>query len=240
MGSFQVSERRACRVLCVPRATSRYRSCLDPRIELRMRIREIAQARVRYGYRKIRVLLNREGWDVSKYLVYRLYTEEGLSLKRMKPAGKRKAARRREERLKATEADQAWSMDFGADQLQNGTRFRYLPLLEGSDISGPACRGRRDFSADHAQDSGGNSTSSSGVFVKDRADHRNHRGTGIGPISQHAEKTWLSRAQRPACFKFTLNICLTAYTIQSSSKAYSILVPVRERPVGGHGEGVRS
>lgn len=54
-----------------------------------MRIREIAQARVRYGYRKIRVLLNREGWDVGKYLVYRLYTEEGLSLKRMKPAGKR-------------------------------------------------------------------------------------------------------------------------------------------------------
>jgi hypothetical protein len=45
---------------------------------------------VRYGYRKIRVLLNREGWDVGKYLVYRLYIEEGLSLQRMKPAGKRK------------------------------------------------------------------------------------------------------------------------------------------------------
>src|ERR1700731_5444629 len=52
---------------------------------------EIAQARVRYGYRKIRVLLNREGWNVGKYLVYRLYKEEGLTLKRMKPAGKRKA-----------------------------------------------------------------------------------------------------------------------------------------------------
>jgi HTH-like domain len=56
-----------------------------------MRIREIAQARVRYGYRKIRVLLNREGWEVGKYLAYRLYREEGLTLKRMKPAGKRKA-----------------------------------------------------------------------------------------------------------------------------------------------------
>ncbi len=52
-----------------------------------MRIREIAQARVHYGYRKIRVLANREDWDVGKYLVYRLYTEEGLSLRRMKPAG---------------------------------------------------------------------------------------------------------------------------------------------------------
>ena len=51
-----------------------------------MRIREIAQTRVRYGYRKIRVLLNREGWEVGKYLVYRLYKEEGLGL-RKRPAG---------------------------------------------------------------------------------------------------------------------------------------------------------
>jgi hypothetical protein len=61
-----VGERRACRVLRVPRATYQYRSCLDPRTELRMRIREIAQSRVRYGYGKIRVLLNREGWNVGQ------------------------------------------------------------------------------------------------------------------------------------------------------------------------------
>ena len=63
-----------------------------------MRIREIAQSRVRYGYRKIRVLLNREGWDVGRYLVYRLYKEEGLALKR-RSHRKRKAIRHREERL---------------------------------------------------------------------------------------------------------------------------------------------
>jgi putative transposase len=95
-----------------------------------MRIREIAQARVRYGYRKIRVLLNREGWDVGKYLVYRLYKEEGLTLNRMKPAGKRKAPRQREEKLKATAPDQAWSMDFVSDQLQDGTRFRSLTIVD--------------------------------------------------------------------------------------------------------------
>ena len=115
---------------CVARATYRYRSCLDPRTELRMRIREIAQARVRYGYRKIRVLLNREGWDVGKYLVNRLYTEEGLSLKRMKPAGKRKASRQRAERFKAAGPDEAWSKDFVADQLQDGTRFRSLTIVD--------------------------------------------------------------------------------------------------------------
>ena len=59
-----------------------------PRQNCGMRIREIAQARVRYGYRKIRVLLNREGWKVGKKLVYRLYREEGLGLRRLrqKPA----------------------------------------------------------------------------------------------------------------------------------------------------------
>src|SRR5579859_111461 len=130
MSSYGASERRACRVLCVTRGTYRYRSCLDPRTELRMRIREIAQARVRYGYRKIRVLLNREGWDVGKYLVYRLCKEEGLMLKRMKPAGKRKAARLREEKVKPIAPDEAWSMDFVADQLQDGTRFRSLTVVE--------------------------------------------------------------------------------------------------------------
>ena len=95
-----------------------------------MRIREIAQARVRYGYRKIRVLLNREGWNVGKYLVYRLYSEEGLTLQRMRPAGKRKAARPRAEKLRTTAPDQAWSMDFVADQLQDGTRFRSLTIVD--------------------------------------------------------------------------------------------------------------
>jgi len=130
MSSYGASERRACRVLCVTRGTYRYRSCCDPRTELRMRVREIAQARVRYGYRKIRVLLNREGWDVGKHLVYRLYKEEGLVLKRMKPAGRRKAARQREEKFKPAAPDQVWSMDFVADQLQNGTRFRSLTIVD--------------------------------------------------------------------------------------------------------------
>lgn len=52
-----------------------------------MRIREIAQTRVRYGYRKILVLLNREGWKVGKTLVQRLYQEEGLVLNTGRNAG---------------------------------------------------------------------------------------------------------------------------------------------------------
>ena len=128
--AYGVAERRECRVLLIQRATYRYRSGLDPRTELRMRIREIAHARVRYGYRKIRVLLNREGWDVSKYLVYRLYCEEGLCLQRMRPAGKRKGGASSCGEIKGHGPDEAWSMDFVADQLQDGTRFRSLTIVD--------------------------------------------------------------------------------------------------------------
>ena len=75
--SYRVSERHACCVLELARATYRYEGHQEQWIELRMRIREIAQTRVRYGYRMIRVLLNREGWKVGKDLVYRLYKERG-------------------------------------------------------------------------------------------------------------------------------------------------------------------
>ena len=62
------------------RQTYRYRSHKDLRTELRMRIREIAQARVRYGYRKILAMLRREGWKVGKYLVERIYLENPQTL----------------------------------------------------------------------------------------------------------------------------------------------------------------
>jgi len=126
---YRASERHACQVLLMGRGTYRYQGHQEPWTELRMRIREIAQSRVRYGYRKIRVLLNREGWNVGKYLVYRLYKEEGLALKK-RPQRKRKAVRHREERFIATAPNQAWSIDFVADQLQDGTRFRALTMLD--------------------------------------------------------------------------------------------------------------
>jgi len=127
--SYQISERRACRVTRMHRATFRYGGHKDPRTELRMRIREIAQSRVRYGYRKILVLLNREGWEVGKTLVQRLYQEEGLVLKH-RPKRRRRAAERRPERIRTTEANQAWSLDFVADQLTDGRRFRALTIVD--------------------------------------------------------------------------------------------------------------
>ena len=115
---YRASERQACRVLLMVRGTYRYQSHPEPWTELRMRIREIAQSRVRYGYRKIRVLLNREGWNAGKYLVYRLYKEEGLALKK-RPQRRRKAVRHREEKFVATAPNQGSSR-----ALQSGHRRR--------------------------------------------------------------------------------------------------------------------
>ena len=94
-----------------------------------MRMREIAQARVRYGYRKILVLLRREGWQVGKSRVERLYREEGLGLKQ-RPKRRRRAAEHPRERIRATEPNQAWSLDFMADQLTDGRRFRILTIVD--------------------------------------------------------------------------------------------------------------
>ena len=113
----------------VARATYRYGSRQEQWIELRMRIREIAQSRVRYGYRMIRVLLNREGWKVGKDLVYRLYKEEGLGL-RQRPSGRRRAVVHRQERFRPTGPNQVWAMDFVADQLCDGRRFRSLTVVD--------------------------------------------------------------------------------------------------------------
>jgi putative transposase len=94
-----------------------------------MRTREIAQARVRYGYRKIRVLLNREGWKVGKAVMCPLYGEEGMALKQ-RPKRRRRAAEQRGERARTTAANQAWSLDFVADQLADGRRFRSLTMVD--------------------------------------------------------------------------------------------------------------
>jgi putative transposase len=127
--SYQVSERHACCVLALGRTTHRYESRREPWTELRMRMREIAQTRVRYGYRMIRVLLNREGWKAGKDLVYRLYKEEGLGL-RTRPTGRKRAVVHRQDRFLPTGPNQAWAMDFVSDQCSDGRRFRALTIID--------------------------------------------------------------------------------------------------------------
>ena len=127
--AYPISERRACRTVRCARAPYRYRRYRDPRTALRQRIQELAQSRVRYGYRKIRVLLNREGWAGGKHVVYRLYREDGLTL-RHRPPRRRKAAVVRAHRPLVTRPNEAWTLDFVADQLVTGDRFRALTVVD--------------------------------------------------------------------------------------------------------------
>ena len=126
---YPVSERHACRTLPLNRATHRYRSHRDPRRALRQRLRELSQTRVRYGDRKMAVLLKREGWPVGKKLVYRLYREEGLTLY-PRLLRRRKAIVTRRETVKVSKPNEAWSLGFVADQLADGRRFRALTVLD--------------------------------------------------------------------------------------------------------------
>jgi putative transposase len=89
-----VSERRGCKALRFHRRTHRYKSIRDDQVPLRKRIKEIAETRVRYGYRRIHVLLRREGWAVNVKRVHRLYRLEGLNLRAKRPRRHVMAARR--------------------------------------------------------------------------------------------------------------------------------------------------
>ena len=88
-GAYGVGERRACSATGFRRSSQRYRSRRDPQVELRMRLRDLAAARVRYGYRRLHALLRREGWPVNHKRTHRLYSEEGLSIRAKMPRRKR-------------------------------------------------------------------------------------------------------------------------------------------------------
>ncbi len=98
---------------------------------LRARIKELAQTRVRYGYRRIHVLLSREGWKVNPKRVARLYRQEGLSLRAKGPKRRRRSAVQRV-RIAATEVNHVWSMDFMHDRLMGEARkaFRLLTIVD--------------------------------------------------------------------------------------------------------------
>jgi putative transposase len=126
---YGVTQRRACRLVKLHRSVFYYRSVKDPQLELRIRMRELAHSRVRYGYRRIHVLLRREGFRLGKNQAYRLYCEEALQLRSKLPK-RRKMVVTRRERYVPRRTNQAWSMDFVSDQLTNGHRFRALTIVD--------------------------------------------------------------------------------------------------------------
>ena len=87
--AYDISERRACQATGFGRSSQRYRKRTGPQVALRMRLKGPAAARVRYGYRRLHILLRREGWEVNHKRAYRSYRDEGLSIRPMLPKCKR-------------------------------------------------------------------------------------------------------------------------------------------------------
>jgi len=125
---YEVSVRRACRLSSVAESTYRYRSSRTEPNGLRARLLELAAERPRFGYRRLHVLLVREGWSVNHKRIQRMYREEHLTVRRKKR--KRVAALPRKRRELPAAANERWSLDFTADSLATGRCFRTLNVVD--------------------------------------------------------------------------------------------------------------
>jgi putative transposase len=123
-----VSTRRVSGLMMVNRATMNHRSRRDPQTALKLRLRELAATRVRFGYRRLTVMLRREGWAVNAKRIYRLYTADGLAVRTK--VRKKIARRTRVPSQSATRPDEKWSMDFVAARLLDGRWFRVLTVVD--------------------------------------------------------------------------------------------------------------
>ncbi len=130
-GEFDLSERTACKLLGVERSSYRYEPRPDGNAELREEMRKLARQKPRYGYRRLHALLERRGTNHGQPLnvkrVYRLYLEEGLSVRRKK---RKRLVRDRAAEPRLTGPNQEWAMDFVTDGLATGRMVRILTMVD--------------------------------------------------------------------------------------------------------------
>ena len=143
-GEWNVSIRRACRVFEVDTSTYHYKSRRPGQAVLEQRIKEICQTRVRYGYRRIHVLLRREGCRHGQNKTRRIYRELGLQLRNKTPK-RRVTAKLRDDRKPATRSNETWAMDFVHDQLATGRKLRVLTIVDTFSRYSPALEPRFTF-----------------------------------------------------------------------------------------------
>lgn len=123
-----MSERRACSLITADRKMIRYRSRRPPDVELRSRLRDLANQRRRFGYRRLYILLRDLGEPSGINRIYRLYREEGLTVRKRK--SRRRAIGTRAPILIEAKANARWSLDFVHDQFARGRRFRILNIVD--------------------------------------------------------------------------------------------------------------
>ena len=126
--AYEMSERRACRVLGVDRTSVRYQATRPDDGALRDRLKALAQERRRFGYRRLHVLLRQEGYVVNHKRTQRLYREEGLSVRRRRC--RKRAVGTRAPMVVEAWPNARWSLDFVHDQMASGQRFRVLNVID--------------------------------------------------------------------------------------------------------------
>lgn len=126
--AYEVSQRRACRTIGADRRSMRYRSVRPDDAALRGRLRELAAQRRRFGYRRLHVLIRREGMHVNHKKLRRLYREERLQVR--KRGGRKRALGTRAPMTIPQGPNQRWSLDFVSDQLRDGRRIRILAVVD--------------------------------------------------------------------------------------------------------------
>ena len=126
--AFGMSERRACKAIGCCRMTVRYETSRPDDGEVRERMKAIAQERRRFGYRRLLVMLRREGLVVNHKRLFRLYREEKLAVRRR--GGRKRATGTWAPLLVPLRPDERWSLDFVSDQLTDGRRFRILAIVD--------------------------------------------------------------------------------------------------------------
>lgn len=126
--TYEMSQRRACRVIDTDRTSVRYEATRLDDSALRERLKALAQERRRFGYRRLHVLLRREGQVVNKKRVQRIYREERLTVRRR--GGCKRAIGTRRPMETPLAANQRWSLDFVSDQMTDGRRFRILTVVD--------------------------------------------------------------------------------------------------------------
>jgi putative transposase len=126
--TYQVSQRRACRAIGLDRTMVRYRSRRPDDDAARVRLRELAASRRRFGYRRLHILLDREGSHMNLKKLRRLYAEERLQVRRR--GGRKRALGTRAPMTIPQGPNQRWSMDFVSDALADGRRFRILVVVD--------------------------------------------------------------------------------------------------------------
>jgi putative transposase len=125
---LDVSERRACRVIAADRSVIRYQSRHASDEGLREKLRDLAHQRRRFGYRRLHILLRRDGIAINRKKTQRLYREEGLTVRRRK--GRKRAVGARAPAPVPALPNQRWSLDFVHDQMATGRRFRVLNVVD--------------------------------------------------------------------------------------------------------------